>query len=58
MTKIQKEGVKQTAKDFYRAGRISLEMAIWAMKNAGYTRKETEEWLEISGPDIAKKEIS
>jgi hypothetical protein len=58
MTEKQKEGVKQTARDFYRDRRITLETALWAMKNAGYTREETEEWLEISGPDIAKKRIS
>jgi hypothetical protein len=23
-------------------------MAVWAMKNAGYARKETEEWLELN----------
>jgi hypothetical protein len=27
--------------------RISLKMAVWAMKNAGYTREETAEWLEL-----------
>jgi hypothetical protein len=58
MTEKQKQGVKQAVREFYRDGRINLEMALWAMKNAGYTREETEEWLEISGPDIAKKRIS
>jgi hypothetical protein len=48
MTKAQKEGVKQAAWDFYRAGRITLETAAWAMKNAGYTREETAEWLELN----------
>jgi hypothetical protein len=48
MTEAQKEGVKQAARDFYRAGRISLEMAIWAMKNAGYAREETAEWLGLN----------
>jgi hypothetical protein len=33
-------------------------MAVWAMKNAGYTREETAEWLEISGPDIVKEKIA
>jgi hypothetical protein len=47
MTEKQKLGAKQAARDFYRAGRINLEMALWAMKNAGYTREETEEWLEL-----------
>jgi hypothetical protein len=47
MTRAQKEGVKQVAQKFYRDRRISLEMAIWAMKNAGYTKKETAEWLEL-----------
>jgi hypothetical protein len=23
-------------------------MAVWAMKNAGYSREETAEWLKIS----------
>jgi Asp-tRNA(Asn)/Glu-tRNA(Gln) amidotransferase B subunit len=40
--------VKQTARKLYRDGRISLEMAVWAMKNAGYTREETAEWLELT----------
>lgn len=48
MTQEQKEGVKQTARKLYLARRISLETAIWAMKNAGYTRKETAEWLELA----------
>jgi hypothetical protein len=43
----QKQGAKQAARDFYQAGRINLEMAVWAMKNAGYTREETAEWLEL-----------
>jgi hypothetical protein len=47
MTKAQKEGAKQAAKEFYRAGRISLKMAIWAMKNAGYARGETSKWLGL-----------
>jgi hypothetical protein len=58
MTEKQRREVKQAVREFYMAGRISLEMAIWTMKNAGYTREETTEWLEISGPDIAKKRIS
>jgi hypothetical protein len=47
MTEKQKQGAKQAARDFYQAGRINLEMAVWAMKNAGYTREETAEWLEL-----------
>jgi hypothetical protein len=47
MTEKQRQGVKQAAREFYRSGRISLEMAMWAMKNAGYTREETAEWLEL-----------
>jgi hypothetical protein len=50
MTKAQKEGVKQAAKESYRAGRITLETALWAMKNAGYTREETAEWLALDEP--------
>jgi hypothetical protein len=45
MTEAQKQGVKQTALKLYRDRRITLEMAIWAMRNAGYTREETAEWL-------------
>jgi hypothetical protein len=26
-------------------------MALWAMKNAGYTREETAEWLGLAGKD-------
>jgi hypothetical protein len=47
MTQAQKEGVKQAARDLYRARRITLETAMWAMKNAGYTREETAEWLGL-----------
>jgi murein L,D-transpeptidase YcbB/YkuD len=47
LTEIQKQTVKQTARELCQAVRISLEMAIWAMKNAGYTRKETAEWLKL-----------
>jgi hypothetical protein len=47
MTEARKEGVKQTARKLCRDRRISLEMAAWAMKNAGYTREETAEWLEL-----------
>jgi hypothetical protein len=47
MTEKQKQGVKQAAREFYRDRRISLETAVWAMKNAGYTREETAEWLEL-----------
>jgi hypothetical protein len=41
--------VKRTARKLYRARRISLEMAIWAMKNAGYTKEDTAEWLKLTG---------
>jgi hypothetical protein len=54
MTEAQKEEVRQTARRLCRDRRISLETAIWAMKNAGYTRKETVEWLEISDQDIVQ----
>jgi hypothetical protein len=47
MTDKQKQGVKQTARALYQARRISLSMAAWAMKNAGYTREETAEWLRV-----------
>jgi hypothetical protein len=47
MAEKQKLGVKQAARDLYQAQRISLEMAAWAMNNAGYTREETSEWLEL-----------
>jgi hypothetical protein len=30
--------VKRTARKLYRDGRISLEMAVWAMKDAGERR--------------------
>jgi hypothetical protein len=48
MTQAQKQEVKQAARKFYRDRRISLKMAVWAMKNAGYTREETAEWLELT----------
>ncbi|MDR1902381.1 MAG: hypothetical protein LBQ88_08905 [Treponema sp.] len=47
MTNIQKKEVKKTARNLYRDRRISLKMAIWAMKNAGYTRGETSKWLGL-----------
>jgi hypothetical protein len=50
MTEKQKQEVKQSVREFYQAGRITLETAIWAMKNAGYTREETAEWLELKEP--------
>jgi hypothetical protein len=31
MTEKQKQGVKQMARKLYRAGRITLKMALWAM---------------------------
>jgi hypothetical protein len=39
LTGEQKQEVKRTARKLYQDGRISLEMAVWAMKNAGYTEK-------------------
>jgi hypothetical protein len=54
MTDKQKQGVKQAALNLYQDRRISLEMALWAMKNAGYTREETVEWLEIMNRDCVK----
>jgi hypothetical protein len=48
MSEKQKQGAKQAARELYRDRRISLEMAIWAMKNAGYARAETAEWLELT----------
>ena len=55
MTEKQKAGVKQTARELYQARRISLEMAIWAMKNTGYTREETAEWLGLTEKQKKKK---
>jgi hypothetical protein len=52
MTEKQRQEVKQTARELYRAKRITLKMAIWAMKNAGYTREETAEWLELNEPEL------
>jgi hypothetical protein len=52
MTDKQKQSVKQAARDLCQAGRISLAMAIWAMKNAGYTREETAAWLGLEGEHI------
>jgi hypothetical protein len=46
MTDTQKQDVKDMARKLYNDKRISLEMTLWAMKNAGYTREETEEWLK------------
>jgi hypothetical protein len=44
MTERQKRGVKQATRNLlYRDRRITLETAMWAMKNAGYTREETAE---------------
>jgi hypothetical protein len=47
MTEKQKQDVKQAALKFYLDRRITLDMAKWAMKNAGYSRKEIAEWLEL-----------
>jgi hypothetical protein len=48
MTEKQKQGIKEAARELRQARRISLSMALWAMKNAGYTREETAEWLGLS----------
>ncbi|MDR2094410.1 MAG: hypothetical protein LBP76_02690 [Treponema sp.] len=56
MTEKQKRDVKQTALKLYRDRRISLEMVVWAMKNAEYSREETAEWLEISKEDLDERE--
>jgi hypothetical protein len=50
MTEKRKQTAKATTRELYMAGKISLEMAIWAMKNAGYSSKETAEWLKIKTP--------
>jgi hypothetical protein len=47
MTEKQKQGAREAARELYRARRISLGMAIWAMKNAGYTREETAQWIKL-----------
>jgi hypothetical protein len=49
MTKKQKHDVKEAVRELYRDRRISLETALWAMKNAGYTREETAKWLGLAG---------
>jgi hypothetical protein len=54
MTEKQKQDVKQAARELYQDRRISLETALWAMKNAGYTREETAEWLGL-GEKIKKR---
>jgi hypothetical protein len=48
MTENQKQTAKETARELCQARRITLAMAVWAMKNAGYTREETAEWLELN----------
>jgi hypothetical protein len=64
MTEKQKQGVKQAALELYQARRMSLKMAVWAMKNAGYTREETEDWLRqdkvnaYEGRKWVKRELS
>jgi hypothetical protein len=60
MTEKQKHEVKQTALKLYQDRRITLTMAIWAMKNAGYTREETAEWLELAekSKEKMKKHVS
>jgi hypothetical protein len=55
ITKTRKEGVKQAAWEFYQARRITLEMAIWAMKNAGYTREETIKALNLGKKSLERE---
>jgi hypothetical protein len=56
MTEKRKQKAKQAARKFYQDRRITLEMALWAMKNAGYTREETAEWLELEqAPEIIRE---
>jgi hypothetical protein len=57
LTEKQRQTAKQTARELYMAGKISLEMAIWAMKNAGYSRKETAEWLELNELELNKPKL-
>jgi hypothetical protein len=52
MTEKQRQEVKQTARELYQARRISLKTVVWAMKNAGYAREETAEWLELNEPEL------
>jgi hypothetical protein len=47
MTEKQKIEVKQMARELSHARRITLKTALWAMKNAGYTREETAGWLGL-----------
>jgi hypothetical protein len=46
MIEKKKQGAKQAARDLYRAGRITLETAIWALQNAGYSQEERAEWVK------------
>jgi hypothetical protein len=56
MTEKQRREAKQAAREFYQDRRITLEMALWAMKNAGYTKEEMAEWLELKeAPEVAKE---
>jgi hypothetical protein len=55
MTEAQKEDVKEMARKLYEEKRISLGMALWAMKNAGYTREETAQWMEQVSEGIVSK---
>jgi hypothetical protein len=48
MKEAERQGAKQAARDLYRAGRITLETAIWALENAGYSREKAAEWLETT----------
>jgi hypothetical protein len=55
MTEKQKQEAKQAARNLYRDKRITLGMAAWAMKNAGYTKEETAEWLELENISMEKE---
>jgi hypothetical protein len=55
MTEKQKQGVKQMARKLYLAGRITLGMAAWAMKNAGYTREDTIKALDLEKKSVEKE---
>jgi hypothetical protein len=48
MTDAQRYEVQQAARKLYQDRRITLAMATWAMKNAGYIREETAEWLGLN----------
>jgi hypothetical protein len=52
MTDKQKTEVKITVKKMHQDVRITLDTAIWAMKNAGYSKEETIEWMGISQSEL------